>query len=96
LREFRVLAPEEKPIRPNQKDRREITSLRATMPLSRMRISAATTIMKICPNAKCSVFGHIVYTVVTRCPFCKWDLKSTLPSSEGARPQSAQAATAAP
>jgi hypothetical protein len=38
--------------------------------------------MKICPNAKCSVFCRIVYTVATRCPLCKWDLKPTLPTSE--------------
>ncbi len=71
-----------------------MTIHRVTMALSLVRLFGAVAAMKICPNAKCSVFGHIVYTVVTRCPVCKWDLKSTLPSSEAARPQSAQAASA--
>lgn len=56
---------------------------------------AAILVMKICPNAKCSVFGHIVYTLATRCPVCKWDLKAPLPASEIARPRAARA-TAAP
>jgi len=41
--------------------------------------------MKTCPNAKCSVFGKIVYTLATRCPVCRWDLRVTLPESEVAR-----------
>jgi len=42
--------------------------------------------MKICPNAKCSVFGKIVYALATRCPVCRWDLRVTLPTSEVAHP----------
>jgi hypothetical protein len=49
--------------------------------------------MKICPNQKCSVFGHIVYTLATRCPLCKWDLKTTLPASEVAPAENARAAS---
>ena len=82
---------EEKLIHPNEKDRREITITRATMALSLNQFFTAATAMKICPNAKCSVFGHIVYTVATRCPLCKWDLKAPLPASEIARAKTAQA-----
>lgn len=49
--------------------------------------------MKICPNAKCSVFGRIVYTLATRCPVCRWDLKLMLPTSEEAKPVAKQAAS---
>ena len=38
--------------------------------------------MRTCPNPKCVTFGRIVYSVATRCPLCRWDLKSTLPASE--------------
>jgi len=40
--------------------------------------------MRACPNTKCVTFGRIVYSVATRCPLCKWDLKSVLPASETA------------
>ena len=40
--------------------------------------------MRACINTKCVTFGRIVYSVATRCPICKWDLKSTLPASEAA------------
>ena len=43
--------------------------------------------MRSCPNAKCVAFGHIVYSVATRCPLCRWDLKFTLPASESAAPK---------
>jgi len=38
--------------------------------------------MRICVNEKCAACGRIVYSVATRCPLCKWDLKATLPVSE--------------
>ena len=38
--------------------------------------------MRACPNTKCVSFGRIVYSLATRCPLCKWDLKSILPTSE--------------
>lgn len=38
--------------------------------------------MRACPNPKCSAFARIVYSLATRCPLCKWDLKSVLPVSE--------------
>jgi hypothetical protein len=38
--------------------------------------------MRACINTKCVSFGRIVYSVATRCPLCKWDLKPTLPASE--------------
>lgn len=38
--------------------------------------------MRTCTNPKCVAMGHIVYSVATRCPLCRWDLKSTLPVSE--------------
>ncbi|HET6176793.1 MAG TPA: hypothetical protein VFE61_07675 [Candidatus Sulfotelmatobacter sp.] len=40
--------------------------------------------MRACSNTNCVVFGRIVYTLATRCPLCKWDLKNTLPISEAA------------
>ena len=40
--------------------------------------------MRSCVNTECVAFGRIVYSVATRCPLCKWDLKNTLPSSETA------------
>ena len=38
--------------------------------------------MRACANRKCVAFGRIVYSVATRCPLCKWDLKGILPASE--------------
>jgi len=48
--------------------------------------------MRSCPNTACTAFGRIVYSLTTRCPFCKWDLKSTAP---GMVPQSASSGQAA-
>jgi len=48
-------------------------------------------ILKSCPNTACTAFGRIFYSLTTRCPFCKWDLKSTA----AAAPQSAAAAQGA-
>jgi hypothetical protein len=42
--------------------------------------------MRACANRKCVAFGRIVYSVATRCPLCKWDLKGILPASEVAVP----------
>jgi hypothetical protein len=42
--------------------------------------------MRACLNSECVGFGHIVYSVATRCPLCRWDLKSVLPASETAPP----------
>jgi hypothetical protein len=41
--------------------------------------------MRSCPNTACTAFGRIVYSLTTRCPFCKWDLKNPVPA---AAPQS--------
>jgi hypothetical protein len=38
--------------------------------------------MRTCTNAKCVAFGHIVFSVATRCPLCRWDLRRILPVSE--------------
>lgn len=43
--------------------------------------------MKACPNSDCVGLGRIIYSLVTRCPLCKWDLKTTLPASEIATAQ---------
>jgi len=59
----------------------------------REEFRATLIFMRACPNPQCAVFGHIVYSVATRCPLCKWDLKQTLPVSETAVAQKAQAAT---
>lgn len=40
--------------------------------------------MRSCPNTGCVAFGRIVYSVATRCPLCRWDLKAPLPQSETA------------
>jgi len=33
--------------------------------------------MRVCANSSCVAFGHIVYSLATRCPLCKWDLRAT-------------------
>lgn len=38
--------------------------------------------MRTCMNAKCVAFGHIVFSVATRCPLCRWDLRRIPPASE--------------
>lgn len=38
--------------------------------------------MRTCMNAKCVAFGHIVFSVATRCPLCRWDIRRILPASE--------------
>jgi len=42
--------------------------------------------MRVCPNSECVAFGRIVFSVATRCPLCRWDLKTALPASETAPP----------
>ncbi len=32
-------------------------------------------IMRACINTQCVAFGRMVYSVATRCPLCKWDLR---------------------
>lgn len=51
--------------------------------------------MKSCTNPKCVAFGRIVYSVATRCPLCRWDLKFTLPASEVSASTKAEAAVTA-
>ena len=43
--------------------------------------------MRACPNPVCVAFGRIVYSLATRCPLCRWDLKNPLPASETATPR---------
>ena len=38
--------------------------------------------MRTCRNEKCVGFGHIVFSVATRCPLCRCDLRRILPRSE--------------
>jgi hypothetical protein len=38
--------------------------------------------MRTCTNEKCVGFGHIVFSVATRCPLCRCDLSRILPRSE--------------
>ena len=38
--------------------------------------------MRTCTNANCVAYGHIVFSVATRCPLCRWDLRRILPASE--------------
>lgn len=38
--------------------------------------------MRTCTNANCVGFGHIVFSVATRCPLCRCDLRRILPASE--------------
>jgi hypothetical protein len=52
--------------------------------------------MRACPNSQCVAFGRIVYSVATRCPLCRWDLKNALPASEiAARPKPSEQASSA-
>jgi len=48
--------------------------------------------MRACPNTACTAFGRIVYSLTTRCPFCKWDLKSTTPGIVPPNPEAGQGA----
>jgi hypothetical protein len=52
------------------------------------------TAMRVCPNSKCSMHGRIVYALATRCPVCRWDLKSPLPASETSLPGMIQVSNA--
>ena len=43
--------------------------------------------MRVCSNINCVAYGRSVFSVVTRCPLCRWDLKIAdlkiaLPASE--------------
>lgn len=38
--------------------------------------------MRTCTNANCVGYGHIVFSVSTRCPLCRCDLRRILPASE--------------
>jgi len=38
--------------------------------------------MRACVNTNCTAFAHVVYSVATRCPLCKWDLQFIRPASE--------------
>ena len=31
--------------------------------------------MRVCSNINCVACGRIVFSVATRCPLCRWDLK---------------------
>jgi hypothetical protein len=46
--------------------------------------SALRSTVRVCPNPVCVAFGRIVYSVATRCPLCRWDLKNALAASETA------------
>ncbi len=46
------------------------------------RDSCYVELMKICSNTKCAMFGRIIYALATRCPVCRWDLKSPAPAAE--------------
>jgi hypothetical protein len=42
--------------------------------------------MRTCTNTECVAFGRVVYSLATRCPLCRWDLKIALPASETSPP----------
>lgn len=51
--------------------------------------------MRTCTNSKCIGFGHIIFSVSTRCPLCRCDLRRTLPASEiSSAPKPAEGLTA--
>jgi hypothetical protein len=52
--------------------------------------------MRACSNPQCVAFSRIVYSVATRCPLCRWDLKNSIPSSETVAPPKAERQTASP
>jgi len=56
----------------------------------RAQDSCYVELMKICSNAKCAMFGRIVYALATRCPVCRWDLKSPAPAAEASAARPAQ------
>ena len=39
--------------------------------------------MRACINTQCVAFGRLVYSVATRCPLCKWDLRMIPAAKEG-------------
>jgi hypothetical protein len=39
-------------------------------------------IMKFCPNYRCAAYGKLIYTQITRCVFCRWDLQPPRMKSE--------------
>jgi hypothetical protein len=57
-----------------------------------MRSCYVDVVMRACPNPQCALFERTVYSVATRCPLCKWDLKQTLPVSETTVQQKPQSA----
>lgn len=53
------------------------------------REPATSMIMKFCPNYRCIAYGRVVYTQITRCVFCRWDLKPPRMKSETATDEQA-------
>jgi hypothetical protein len=87
---------EEKSIRASGKEARS-NFLVVLASVDQPRIAArqsARSRMRACINPKCVSFGRIVYSLATRCPLCKWDLKFTLPASEASAPAKAESAVA--
>jgi hypothetical protein len=50
--------------------------------------------MRACINTQCVAFGRMVYSVTTRCPLCKWDLRM-IPAAKEAVATSKQTRQAA-
>ena len=46
--------------------------------------------MRTCTNEKCVGFGHIVFSLATRCPLCRCDLRTIIPRSEVSSSKPAQ------
>jgi hypothetical protein len=96
IRRHKIDVPEENPIRWSEKEARKCKQNHANLRFQLRRVAPwmiRIAIMRACPNTHCAVFGRIVYTVATRCPLCKWDLKPILPASEiAAAPKPAQRA----
>ena len=72
---------EENPIHLSEKGARTVARPHASVEFIGTALDGPF-MMKSCTNIRCAVFGHVVYSVTTRCPLCKWDLKSILPVSE--------------
>jgi hypothetical protein len=85
-RECEIGCLEEKSIRGRRKHVHEERELRASVAFCAADFYRGDTEvnMRVCPNTRCVAFGRIVFSVATRCPLCRWDLKSTVPASETA------------
>src|SRR5215469_12749716 len=62
------------------------TRNRVSVPASRKALPLVSgSNMKACANSKYVAFERIVYSLATRCPLCKWDLRLIRPAGDAKR-----------